>query len=139
MREGERRALRGVPGYSTLEFAGVLLLVLTLIVGLLQAVIYIHARDVVRASVQEGARVASSEGRSVAAGKAQSRALLEAGLGRASKHLEVRGVDLGDQVQFRVRGRYPLMIPGVRKTVPIEAETSMAKERFAPHGEDPKP
>ncbi len=127
------------PGYSTLEFAGVLVLVLTLIVGLMQVVVYVHARDVVKAAVQEGARVASSEGRSTKDGAAQAQALLEAGLGRSGERFRVVGIDEEDRVVMRARGSFPFSLPGVSASIPLAVETSMEKERFEPYQGEASP
>ena len=123
----------GSPGYSTLEFACVLVLVMTLIVGLMQVVVYVHTRDVVKAAVQEGARVASSEGRSTKDGAAQARALLEAGLGRSGERFRVVGIDQQDRVVMRAEGSFPFSIPGVSVRLPLTVETGMEKERFEPY------
>jgi Flp pilus assembly protein TadG len=106
------------------------LLLLTAI-GLVQFALFAHAQNVVTVAVQEGARVAASEDRSLADGLSHARALLEAGLGRSVEDLAVSGTDGADTVSVEARGRLRLIIPwAVDATLPLAARSVVSKERF---------
>src|SRR5260370_7350428 len=66
---------------ALVESALVLPLVLTLSLGVLQVVLYAHARDVLTSAAQEGARLAAEDGRGVDEGRARAEVLVTAGLG----------------------------------------------------------
>src|SRR3712207_5746390 len=72
----------GETGQGTVEAAVAFPLLLVVAVALVQFALYAHAQHVVVAAVQEGARVASGEGRTLGEGRAYAEALLRAGLGR---------------------------------------------------------
>ena len=64
---------------ALVEFALVVPLVIGLTLGVLQLVLYAHARDVVIGSVQEAARLSAEDGRGLDEGYARARALITAG------------------------------------------------------------
>src|SRR5436305_13072266 len=76
---------------ALVEFALVLPLVLTVSLGVLQVTLYAHARDVVVSSVQEGARLAAEDGRSIADGKLRAQTLIAAGVGATVEVQSVQG------------------------------------------------
>lgn len=120
-------------GASTLELALVLPVLLMSVMAILQLGLFLHAQNVATAAVQDGARLAAEEDRSIAEGKAHARALLTAGLGRSAMAVAVRGSGDRDSVTITVSGRYPTIIPWVNgNTLPLKASATMSRERFRP-------
>ncbi len=66
-------------------------LILTLSLGVVQVVLYAHARDVLTSAAQEGARLAAEDGRGLDEGLARARALIAAGLGTSVDPVRVDG------------------------------------------------
>ena len=118
---------------ALVEFALVVPLLVGLSMGILQLVLYAHARDVVISSVQEGTRLAAEDGRGLEEGFARTRALIVAGLGTELDPLAIDGNIDADLVRIHVRaGLLPLLPLGA--TLPIEAEAWVTRERFRPGG-----
>lgn len=136
---GYVRALRlPVRGTAMLETALVLPLLLMVVVGLLQLALYRHAANVVTAAVQDGARVAAAESRTVEDGERHARALLGAGLGGGAADIRLAGDEQGNSVTFAASGEWPTIIPWVNgNTLPLEASATISKERFSPGGGTP--
>ena len=118
---------------ALVEFALVLPLVITLTLGVLQVVLYAHARDVVVSSAQEAARLSSEDGRGLDEGYDRARALLSAGLGASLGTLSLSGSIDPDTVSVRVDTVLRPIIPLV-DDLPIHAEAWVARERFRPGG-----
>jgi Flp pilus assembly protein TadG len=98
-------------------------------IGLVQFALYYHAQNVVTGAVQDGARVAAAEDRTVADGVAHAQALLRAGLGQSAGAVAVRGSDGGDAVE--AQGRLRTIIPWVADaSLPLGARAVVSKERF---------
>src|SRR5205807_3086552 len=76
---------------ALVESALVLPLILTLSLGVLQVVLYAHARDVLTSAAQEGARLAAEDGRGLDEGYARARALISAGLGSSVDPVHLDG------------------------------------------------
>ena len=76
-----RRFWREERGQAMVETALAFPLLLLVAVGLMQFALFYHAQNVVVGAVQDGARVAAAEDRSVDEGLAHAQALLRAGLG----------------------------------------------------------
>ncbi|MDP9350303.1 MAG: pilus assembly protein [Chloroflexota bacterium] len=124
-------------GQALVEAAIALGLLLTVLVALVQFALYVHARNIVAAAAQEGARVAAAEGTTLDDGKAHARRLLAAGLGQSSASLEVRTEqDLEAQtVTVEAQGRLRVIIPLVpSSSLPLRARATMSKEQFRPQG-----
>lgn len=118
---------------ALVEFALVVPLLVGLSVGILQLVLYAHARDVVVSSVEEGTRLAAEDGRSLDEGFGRTRALVSAGLGSTLDPLAIDGSMDSDVVRIHINaGLMPILPLG--RTLPIEAEASVARERFRPGG-----
>ena len=99
--------------------------------GLVQFALFAHAQTVVTGAVQDGARVAASEDRSLADGVGHTRALLRAGLGRSIDNLTVDGTDGTDAVAIEAQGRLRLIIPwAAGAALPLGARSVVSKERF---------
>jgi hypothetical protein len=126
---------RHFAGQALVECALVLPVMLTLTLGLLQVLLYIHARDVLVSAVHEGARLAAEDGRQLDDGYARARALVSAGLGSAVTPVRVEAVLDDDVVILRadtsLRPILPLPLIG---ELPLHAEGQVARERFRPSG-----
>lgn len=106
-------------------------LLLLVAIGLVQFALFYHAQNVVIGAVQDGARVAAAEDRTLADGLAHTQALLQAGLGPSATLVGVQGIDGGDVVIVEAQGRLHLIIPWVGDgTVPLHSRAAVSKERF---------
>lgn len=118
-------------GQGMVEAAITFPLLLLTAIGLVQFALFAHAQNVVTGAVQDGARVAASEDRSLADGVSHARALLEAGLGRSVEVVAVSGTDAADTVSVEAKGRLRLIIPwAADATLPLAARSAVTKERF---------
>ena len=121
----------GQHGQALVEAAITFPLLLMTAIGLVQFAIFVHAQTVITGAVQDGARVAASEDRSVSDGVSHTRALLEDGLGRSVTDISVRGSDGADTVAVEAKGRLRLVIPwSVDAALPLGARATVSKERF---------
>src|SRR6202171_517154 len=113
------------------ESALVLPLVLSLSLGVLQVVLYAHARDVLISAAQEGARLAAEDGRGLDEGYARARALIAAGLGASGEPVRLAGGMDDELVAVHIDAalRPILPLPLVRD-LPITAVSRVARERF---------
>jgi hypothetical protein len=118
---------------ALVEFALVVPLVVSLTLGVLQVVLYAHARDVVISSAQEAARLASEDGRRLDEGYARAHALVTAGLGASLDPLTISGAMDSDGVRVRIDAGLQPILP-VGAVLPLHAEAWVARERFRPGG-----
>ena len=120
---------------ALVESALVLPLVLTLSLGVLQVVLYAHARDVLTSAAQEGARLAAEDGRGLDEGFARTRALIAAGLGSSVDPVRLDGGADDELVAVHIDAalRPILPLPMVHD-LPISAVGRVARERFRPAG-----
>ena len=128
-------SVRRPTAQALVESALVLPLILTLSLGVVQVVLYAHARDVLTSAAQEGARLAAEDGRGLDEGFARARALIAAGLGTSVDPVRVDGGADDELVAVYVDGalRPILPLPLVRD-LPIAAVGRVARERFRPAG-----
>lgn len=120
---------------ALVESALVLPLVIMLSLGVLQVVLYAHARDVLTSAVQEGARLAAEDGRSLDEGYVRAGALVTAGLGASVEPVRMDGTVGSDIVTLRVDASLRPILPlPVIQNLPIHAEGRVARERFRPAG-----
>jgi hypothetical protein len=120
---------------ALVESALMLPLAIMLSLGLLQVVLYAHARDVLVSAVQEGARLAAEDGRGLAEGYARAQVLTTAGLGGSVELLDLDGSQDADLVALRVDARLRTILPlPLVESLPIHAEGRVARERFRPAG-----
>lgn len=118
-------------GQGMVEAAITFPLLLMTAIGLVQFALFAHAQNVVTVAVQDGARVAASEDRSLTDGVGHTRALLEAGLGRSVEDVAVSGTNGADTVSVEARGRMRLIIPwAANATLSLAARSVVSKERF---------
>jgi hypothetical protein len=119
------------------EMAMVFPLLILVAMALVQFALYFHARSVVEAAVQEGARVAAAEAGSPGRGEDRAYAVLRAGLGRdVAVTIRVRAPN-PDVVVAEADGGLRTFIPwftfdhgpgGLR--LPLEATARVTKEHF---------
>lgn len=138
---GARRARRGAladgrggarPGQALVELALIAAVLLTLMVGLVQVTLSLHAQGVVRGACQEGARVASGgpEDR-LADGVAYAEDLVRAGLGPSASRVAVTGSTDGETVTLEASGSLPVILPWFGgRSLPLSARVVIEKERF---------
>src|SRR5689334_3614560 len=88
---------RGACAQALVESACVFPLAVALSLGVLQVVLYVHARDVLLTAVQEGARLAAEDGRVLEEGTERAQELVSAGLGHSVDPLRLRA-DADDEV-----------------------------------------
>lgn len=104
---------------------------LVVAIGLVQFALFYHAHNVVTGAVQDGARVAAAEDRTLADGVAHAQTLLRAGLGRSADAVAVQGAEDAEAVAVEARGQLRTIIPWVAGvSLPLEARSVMIKERF---------
>lgn len=131
------RRARGDGGAAVVEFVLVGVLVITLFMAILQVGLYLHMRNVVVASLAEGAREAANADRDCTDGVARARDLVAAAIGRkvadgltfdvppdGCETTSDGGVVL---VQVRAHGPLPLLFPPVG-SVSIDAVAHAIKE-----------
>ena len=124
-----------VQAQALVESALVLPLILTLSLGVVQVVLYAHARDVLISAAQEGARLAAEDGRGLEEGYARARALISAGLGTSVDPLRVDGGSDEELVAVYINGALRPILPlPLVHDLPITAVGRVARERFRPAG-----
>lgn len=126
--------LRQRAAQALVEFALVLPLVLAMTLGVLQVVLYAHARDVVISSVQEAARLSAEDGRGLDEGYARARSLMSAGLGDSLEPMLIDGHMDANLVVMHVDAALQPILP-VIGGLPVHAEAAVARERFRPAGD----
>jgi TadE-like protein len=120
---------------ALVESALVLPLVIMLSLGVLQVVLYTHARDVLTSAVQEGARLAAEDGRGLQEGYARAQALVTAGLGTSVEPVRLEGSLDGESVALKIDANLRPILPlPLVERLPIHAEGRVARERFRPAG-----
>src|SRR5712691_8133503 len=120
---------------ALVESALVLPLILTLSLGVLQVVLYAHARDVLTSAAQEGARLAAEDGRGLDEGYVRARALIAAGLGSSVDPVRLDGGVDDDLVALHINASLRPILPlPLVHDLPISAVGRVARERFRPAG-----
>jgi len=120
---------------ALVEFALVLPLLVMLSHGLVQVVLYAHARDVLLSSVQEGARLAAEDGRVLDDGYARAMTLVTAGLGNSLDTLQL-AASLDDEVVEVSADAFlrPIVPLPAARGLPLHVEAWVTRERFRPGG-----
>jgi Flp pilus assembly protein TadG len=120
---------------ALVECALVLPLVISLTLGVVQVMLYAHARDVMLGAVQEGARLAAEDGRGIDEGYARATALVRAGLGASVEPVRFQASVDGDSVVLRADTRLRPILPlPLVGDLPIHTEGHITRERFRPGG-----
>jgi hypothetical protein len=123
------------PGQALVESALVLPLLITLALGVLQVVLYAHARGVLTSAAQEGARLAAEDGRGLNDGYARAEALVTAGLGSSVDPVRLDGRFEAEVVSVSVDAHMRPILPlPLVNDLPIHVEGRVARERFRPGG-----
>ena len=122
------------PGQAVLEFAVALPVFLMVVLGAVQFGLWYHAQSVVVAAVREGARAVALEGGLPEDGRATTRQLLRAGLGRFQARVEVDVDEDAEVAVVTARGSLaPIVpLPGVAAGLPLQARSAVLRERFRP-------
>ena len=123
--------LLGRCGQALVEVAVAFPVLLVVAIALVQFAVFSHAQNVVTGAVQEGARVAAAEDRTLAEGTGHARALLRAGLGPSAGQVGIEGREGGDVIVVEARGQLRTFVPWVaHATLPLGARAVIEKERF---------
>ena len=129
------RRTRASASQALVEFALILPLVIALSLGIVQVVLYAHARDVLVSSVQEGARLAAEDGRGLGDGYARAEALVAAGLRGSVEAVRLEGSLDDDVVALRADASLRPILPlPFASALAVHAEAWVARERFRPGG-----
>ena len=127
--------VRRAQAQALVESALVLPLILTLSLGVLQVVLYAHARDVMTSAAQEGARLAAEDGRGLDEGYARASALISAGLGSSVDPVHLHGSADDELVAVHIDAALRPILPlPLVNDLPISAVGRVARERFRPAG-----
>ncbi|MCA1648283.1 MAG: pilus assembly protein [Chloroflexi bacterium] len=105
------RSVRRRRAQALVESALALPLLATLALGMLQVVLYVHARDVLIGAAQEGARLAAEDGRGLDEGYARARALIAAGLGSSVDSVQLAGGMDDELVAVRIDAGFRPILP----------------------------
>jgi Flp pilus assembly protein TadG len=115
-------------GAAVVEFVLVGMLVVALFLGVAEIGVYLHLRNVVVASLAEGAREAANADRDCADGTARARDLVAQAVGNDVTDGLTFGCDVADGVvAVRAYGALPLLFPRVG-AVAIDATAHAFKE-----------
>lgn len=118
-------------GQAMLEAAIAFPVLLMVAIGLVQFALFAHAQNVVTGAVQDGARVAAADGRTVSDGISRAQDLLRAGLGRSASEVQIQGNEEGQVVVVQANGSLRTIIPWVGEaTLPLQSRAVVAKEKF---------
>jgi Flp pilus assembly protein TadG len=117
-------------GAAVVEFVLVSVVALALAMGVAQLALFLWERNALMGSVSEGARVAATEGRSVADGRQVATELLRRSVGtRVAGAVPIQGSQAGGLVVLRAEGTLPSFVPGV-PGLPVQMTARMHKEEF---------
>jgi Flp pilus assembly protein TadG len=115
-------------GATVVEFVLVTVVAVALAMAVAQLGLFLWERNALLGSVSEGARVAATEGRSVADGRRVATELLERSAGaRVARAVPIDGSETGGQVVLRAQGTLPSFVPGV-PGLPVRLTARMHEE-----------
>jgi Flp pilus assembly protein TadG len=101
-------------GSAVVEFVLVSAVAVVLAMSLAQLGLFLWERNALMGSLSEGARVAATEGRSVADGRRVATELLRRSAGgRVAGAVPIQGAEGGGMVVLRAEGTLPSFVPGV--------------------------
>jgi hypothetical protein len=110
------------------EFVLVSVVALVLAMSVAQLGLFLWERNALMGSLSEGARVAATEGRSVADGaRVASELLRRAAGGRVASAVPIEGSEVGGVVVLRAEGTLPSFVPGV-PGLPVRMTARMSEE-----------
>jgi Flp pilus assembly protein TadG len=110
-----------------MEFVLVSMVAVVLAMSLAQLGLFLWERNALMGSLSEGARVAATEGRTVADGRRLATELLRRSAGgRVASAVPIQGVEAGGVV-LSAEGRLPSFVPGV-PGLPVRMTARMHQE-----------
>jgi Flp pilus assembly protein TadG len=117
-------------GAAVVEFVLVSVVALGLALAVAQLGLFLWERNALMGSVSEGARVAATEGRSVADGRQVATELLRRSAGaRVASAVPIEGTEAAGLVTLRAQGTLPSFVPGV-PGLPVHLTAQMHDEEF---------
>ena len=115
-------------GSAVVEFVLVAVVAVVLALTLVQLGLFLWERNALMGSLSEGARVAATEGRTVADGKRVAVELLRrAAGGRVASAVPIQGAEADGLVELRAEGTLPSFVPGV-PGLPVRMRARMREE-----------
>jgi Flp pilus assembly protein TadG len=115
-------------GSAVVEFVLVSVVALVLAMSVAQLGLFLWERNALMGSLSEGARVAATEGRSVADGARVASELLRRAAGeRVAAAVPIQGAEAGGVVLLRAEGTLPSFVPGV-PGLPVRMTARMHEE-----------
>jgi Flp pilus assembly protein TadG len=115
-------------GAAVVEFVLVSLVAVVLAMSLAQLGLFLWERNALMGSLSEGARVAATEGRTVADGRRLATELLRRSAGgRVASAVPIEGVEAGGVVVLSAEGTLPSFVPGV-PGLPVRMRARMHEE-----------
>jgi Flp pilus assembly protein TadG len=115
-------------GSAVVEFVLVMVVAVGVALSVAQLGLFLWERNALMGSLSEGARVAATEGRTVAEGQRVAGELWRRSVGgRVAGAVPVEGTETGGVVVLRAQGRLPSLVPGV-PGLPVRMVTRMSKE-----------
>jgi hypothetical protein len=125
----EPRAARAAErGAAVVEFVLVSAVAVVLAMSLAQLGLFLWERNALMGSLSEGARVAATEGRTVADGRRVAAELLRRSAGgRVADAVPIQGTETAGVVVLRAEGTLPSFVPGV-PGLPVRMTARMHQE-----------
>ncbi len=129
-----RERTRGEAGTAVVEFVMISALVMGLLLAVLQVAVYVHVRNVVAASAQEGARYAANADVDSGAGAGRSLDIVRGALGgstaegltcQSAEQLDATGLVL---VVVECTGAVPALFGALGDLLPVNATGQAIKE-----------
>jgi Flp pilus assembly protein TadG len=115
-------------GSAVVEFVLVAVVAVVLALALAQLGLFLWERNALMGSLSEGARVAATEGRTVADGQRVAVELLRRAAGaRVAGAVPVEGTEADGLVELRAEGTLPSFVPGV-PGLPVRMTARMHEE-----------
>jgi Flp pilus assembly protein TadG len=110
------------------EFVLVSVIALVLTLAVVQLALFLWERNALMGSLSEGARVAATEGRTVADGRRVAVELLQRSVGgRVAGAVPIEGEETAGVVVLRARGTLPSFLPGL-PGLPVRMTARMHEE-----------
>jgi Flp pilus assembly protein TadG len=126
--EPRRRDPAAELGAAVVEFVLVSVVALALAIAVAQLGLYLWERNALMGSLSEGARVAATQGRTVADGRRVAVDLLERSVGgRVASAVPIEGTESGGLVVLHAEGTLPSFVPGV-PGLPVRMTARMHEE-----------
>ena len=115
-------------GSAVVEFLLVTVVAVGVALSVAQLGLFLWERNALMGSLSEGARVAATEGRTVAEGQQVAGELWRRSVGgRVAGAVPVEGTEASGVVVLRAQGRLPSLVPGV-PGLPVRMVARMSKE-----------